>query len=90
MKSGFHGEIGSLPLVDLLQVWSMNHFGGMVTVSSQDCTGQLYFVDGRSSTRRQAPLAGTLVFGVFLFGAVFVAVVIGIIRDTLTFLKLVR
>ncbi len=31
-----------------------------------------------------------LVFGVFLFGAVFVWVVIGIIRDTLTFLKLVK
>jgi hypothetical protein len=46
MKSGFHGEIGSLPLADLLQVWSMNRFAGMVTVSSQDCTGQLYFVDG--------------------------------------------
>ncbi len=31
-----------------------------------------------------------LVFAVFLCGAVFVAVVIGIIRDALTFLKLVR
>jgi hypothetical protein len=31
-----------------------------------------------------------LVFAVFLSGAVFVWVVIGIIRDTLTFLKLVR
>ena len=31
-----------------------------------------------------------LVFAVFLFGAVFVWVVIGIIRDTLTFLKLIR
>jgi hypothetical protein len=31
-----------------------------------------------------------LVFAVFLFGAVFVWVVMGIIRDTLTFLKLVR
>jgi len=31
-----------------------------------------------------------LVFGVFLFGAVFVWVVIGIIRDTLTFLKLIK
>jgi len=31
-----------------------------------------------------------LVFGVFLFGAVFVWVVIGIIRDTLSFLKLVK
>jgi hypothetical protein len=30
------------------------------------------------------------VFAVFLFGAVFVWVVIGIIRDTLTFLKLVK
>jgi FtsH-binding integral membrane protein len=31
-----------------------------------------------------------LVFGVFLSGAVFVSVVIGIIKDALTFLKLVR
>jgi hypothetical protein len=31
-----------------------------------------------------------LVFGVFLFGAVFVWVVIGILRDTLAFLKLVK
>jgi hypothetical protein len=30
------------------------------------------------------------VFGVFLFGAVFVWVVIGIIRDTLSFLKLLK
>jgi hypothetical protein len=31
-----------------------------------------------------------LVFSVFLFGAVFVWVVIGIIRDTLSFLKLLK
>jgi hypothetical protein len=31
-----------------------------------------------------------LVFGVFLFGAIFVWVVMGIIRDTLTFLKLLK
>ena len=31
-----------------------------------------------------------LVFGVFLFGAIFVWVVMGIIRDTLTFLKLIK
>ncbi len=31
-----------------------------------------------------------LVFAVFLFGALFVWVVIGIIRDTLTFLKLLK
>ncbi len=31
-----------------------------------------------------------VVFGVFVFGAVFVWVVMGIIRDTLTFLKLIK
>ncbi len=36
------------------------------------------------------PYLNLLVFAVFLFGAVFVWVVIGIIRDTLTFLKLVK
>jgi len=35
-------------------------------------------------------ILNALVFGVFLFGAVFVWVVIGIIRDTLSFLKLVK
>ena len=37
-----------------------------------------------------AEYLNALVFGVFLFGAVFVWVVIGIIRDTLTFVKLVK
>lgn len=37
-----------------------------------------------------AEYMNVLVFGVFLFGAVFVAVVMGIIRDTLTFLKLIK
>jgi len=36
------------------------------------------------------PVMDLMVFAVFLFGAVFVFVVIGIIRDTLTFLKLVK
>jgi hypothetical protein len=40
--------------------------------------------------RLPAEYLNLLVFGVFLCGAVFVAVVIGIIRDALTFLKLVR
>ncbi len=35
-------------------------------------------------------LLNVMVFAVFLFGAVFVWVVIGIIRDTLTFLKLIK
>jgi hypothetical protein len=38
----------------------------------------------------QSQVLYALVFGVFFFGAVFVWVVIGIIRDTLTFLKLLR
>lgn len=37
-----------------------------------------------------AELLNVMVFAVFLFGAVFVWVVIGIIRDTLTFLKLLK
>jgi hypothetical protein len=45
-KSGFHGSVGSLPLVDLLQVWSMNRFAGLVTVTLRDRRGHLYFVEG--------------------------------------------
>jgi len=37
-----------------------------------------------------SPYLNLLVFAVFLFGAVFVWVVIGIIRDTLSFLKLLK
>jgi hypothetical protein len=45
-RSGFHGTIGSLPLTDLLQVWSLNRFSGVVTVSFGDGSGHLYFVEG--------------------------------------------
>lgn len=45
-RGGFQGSVGSLPLVDLLQVWSQNRFSGLVTVSFQGRTGQLYFTDG--------------------------------------------
>jgi hypothetical protein len=44
--TGFHGAVGSLPLVDLLQVWSMNGFSGLVTVTAPDGMGRIYFVDG--------------------------------------------
>lgn len=44
--SGFHGATGSLPLVDLLQVWSLNRFSGLVAVTFAGRTGHLYFVDG--------------------------------------------
>jgi hypothetical protein len=43
---GFQGAIGSIPLADLLQVWSINRFSGNVTVSSGERTGHLYFVEG--------------------------------------------
>jgi hypothetical protein len=45
-KTGFEGTIGSLPLVDLLQVWSVNGFSGQVVVTSERRTGHLYYVDG--------------------------------------------
>lgn len=45
-KSGFHGTLGSVPLVDLLQVWSMNRFSGLVKVTLDAREGHLYFVDG--------------------------------------------
>lgn len=40
------GASGTLPLVDLLQVWSQNRFSGLVAVSARDATGRLYFVEG--------------------------------------------
>jgi len=43
---GFTGSIGSLPLADLLQVWSMNRFSGLVRVAFEELSGRLYFVDG--------------------------------------------
>ncbi len=45
-SSGFEGSIGSLPLVDLLQVWAMKRFSGLVAVNSRGRTGHLYFVEG--------------------------------------------
>jgi len=43
---GFTGSIGSLPLADLLQVWSMNRFSGLVRIALEEQSGRLYFVDG--------------------------------------------
>ena len=44
--SGFQGSIGSLPLVDLLQVWAMNRLSGLVTVTFDGRSGHLYFFEG--------------------------------------------
>jgi len=43
---GFTGSIGSLPLADLLQVWSLNRYSGLVRVALEEQSGRLYFVDG--------------------------------------------
>lgn len=39
-------SIAGLPLVDLLQVWSMNRFSGLVAVTSGGKLGNLYLADG--------------------------------------------
>jgi hypothetical protein len=44
--TGFQGAIGSLPLVDLLQVWGLNRTSGLVTITFGGSTGRLYLVDG--------------------------------------------
>jgi hypothetical protein len=35
-----------VPLVDMLQLWSMNRFSGLIAVTWQSETGNLYFSDG--------------------------------------------
>ena len=45
-RAGFQGAIESLPLVDLLQVWSLNRFSGLVSVSSEGRTAQIFLVEG--------------------------------------------
>jgi hypothetical protein len=45
-RAGFQGSVGSLPLVDLLQVWGLNRTSGLVTVTFDGRTGRLYLVDG--------------------------------------------
>jgi hypothetical protein len=44
--SGFQGAVGNLPLVDLLQVWALNRFSGLITVQSEGRAGHLYLVEG--------------------------------------------
>jgi len=43
---GLRGGNTSLPLVDLLQVWSLNRFSGLISVESKGREGQLHFVEG--------------------------------------------
>jgi len=45
-RGGLRGSSASLPLVDLLQVWSLNRFSGLVSVSSRGRGGKLHFAEG--------------------------------------------
>ncbi len=64
--SGFHGAIGSLPLVDLLQVWSLNRFSGLVVVRFRERVGHLYFVDGELVHAEAEQETGEQAVGVIL------------------------
>lgn len=44
--SGFSGTVGSLPLVDLLQVEALNRFSGLLGVTAGEHSGQVYFSEG--------------------------------------------
>jgi hypothetical protein len=63
---GFQGAIGSIPLADLLQVWSINRFCGNVTVSSGERTGHLYFVDGEVVHAEAGGVTGEPAVGMIL------------------------
>jgi hypothetical protein len=63
---GFQGAIGSIPLADLLQVWSLNRFSGVVTVSSGEQTGHLYFVEGDVVHAEAGGITGEQAVGMIL------------------------
>jgi hypothetical protein len=57
-RSGFHGAGPSVPLVDMLQLWSMNRFSGLIAVTWQSETGHLYFSDGEIVHAEASGLTG--------------------------------
>lgn len=64
--SGFQGAMGGLPLVDLLQVWSMNRFSGLVAVTYGGQVGHLYFVEGEIVHAEAGAVAGEAAVGEIL------------------------
>jgi Domain of unknown function (DUF4388) len=56
--SGFQGSIASLPLSDLMQLWSLNRFSGLVTVQFEGTAGHLYFADGEIVHAEAGALSG--------------------------------
>jgi hypothetical protein len=63
---GFQGATGGLPLVDLLQVWSMNRFSGLVAVTYVGHVGHLYFVEGEIIHAEAGAVAGEAAVGEIL------------------------
>lgn len=59
---GVRAAGSALPLVDLLQVWSMNRFSGLVTMSLGGETGHVYFVDGEVVHAEAGGLTGEPAF----------------------------
>lgn len=64
--AGFHGATGNVPLADLLQLWSMNRFSGLVAVRHAGHTGHLYFVDGEVVHAEAGSSLGEQAFGLIL------------------------
>jgi hypothetical protein len=56
----------SLPLVDLLQVWSMNRFSGLVAVTHAGRAGHVYFVDGEIVHAEAGDVTGEPAVGTIL------------------------
>ncbi|MDP1829527.1 MAG: DUF4388 domain-containing protein [Archangium sp.] len=44
--NGFSGTVGSLPLVDLLQVEALNRYSGLLGVTAGEHSGRVYFAEG--------------------------------------------
>jgi uncharacterized protein DUF4388 len=64
--AGFHGATGNVPLVDLLQVWSMNRFSGLVVVDHGGRAGHLYFVEGEIVHAEAGDASGEQAVGLIL------------------------
>jgi hypothetical protein len=65
-SAGLSSSSASLPLVDLLQVWSMNRFSGLVAVTSGEKIGHLYFVDGEIVHAEAGDVVGEPAVGTIL------------------------
>lgn len=65
-SGGLSGSTASLPLVDLLQVWSMNRFSGLVAVTAGAKVGHIYFVDGEIVHAEAGDTAGEPAVGTML------------------------